>query len=280
VDLYELEKLDGLRAVEFAKCKCFIHNEHRWNLPLIFEAQKSNIIERPCKLIVFDFHDDSLEPGCVEDIRKIRGSGINYNNLIELCRTGLNKQDDDWLKSAMELGMISDAIIFEVMCQFSKKEKLTFNDHGGKQHRIRIIKSLANSLIYPQGELSDITREKEYGEIWEILGMQFIPQEGFKFKEPLEKIILDIDLDCFTMKWVIGQEYIFPWPDDIFVREFATEFGQWPIKWSGKMIFNKLVEKAALITIAREEDFCGGKEKCDHILKKANHYLFDDHLQV
>jgi len=40
------------------------------------------------------------------------------------------------------------------------------------------------------------------------------------------------------------------------------------------------MNKAALITIAREPDFCGGETKATQILGKVNHFLFDDKLSI
>ncbi len=41
-------------------------------------------------------------------------SGPTISDLIALCERDLRSLDDDWIKAAMELGLVSDAVVFGV----------------------------------------------------------------------------------------------------------------------------------------------------------------------
>jgi len=90
---------------------------------------------------------------------------------------------------------------------------------------------------------------------------------------------LDLDLDCFIVRW--RNYYRFPWPDEVFEKEFlAPSSYQTTLEWTGKGFLNGLVNKASLLTIAREPYCCGSKTKATEILGKVNHFLFDDKLSI
>jgi hypothetical protein len=93
------------------------------------------------------------------------------------------------------------------------------------------------------------------------------------------KILLDLDLDFFIVKW--KGCYRFPWPDEVFKKEFLVQSKyQTTLGWTGKDFVDGLVKMAALLTIARESYCCGGKIKANEVLGKVNHFLFDDEISI
>jgi len=275
MNLSDLKKIDDLQQISFGKCECLLHKYHRWVLPIIFYKQQKNILSLPCTLVMFDAHHDTLDPSCMGDILQIKKVGITFDELVNLCQEKLSKRNDDWVKTGMELGLIDDAVIFGVESVADSVNFEGFKDQQGNTHKIKLL-GLPGKELECQGDLSDITRSEGLSELWKILGWQYNHQ--FSFAQDGRKILLDLDLDCFIVRW---KGYRFPWPDEVFKKEFLVPLNYRTTSgWTGKDFLNGLVNKAALLTIAREPDFCDGDTKVTQILGKVNHFLFDDELSI
>lgn len=276
MNLSDLKEIDDLRQVPFGKCDCLLHKEHRWVLPIIFYKQQKNILSHPCTLVMFDAHHDAKDPACKNDILQIKKIGITFEGLIDLCQEKLSKLNDDWVKTGMELGLIDDAVIFGVESSADSANFKRFKDQQENIHKIKLLGLPGKELEY-QGDLSDTARRESLSDLWKILGWQCDPQ--FSFAQDGRKILLDLDLDCFIVRW--KGCYRFPWPDEVFKKEFLVPSRyQTTLEWTGKDFLNGLVNKAALLTIAREPYCCGGETKATQILGKVNHFLFDDKLSI
>lgn len=281
MNLSDLEEIDELRQVSFGKSDCLLHKEHRWVLPIIFYKQQKKILPHPCTLVTFDAHQDTLDPSCSckEDILRIRKSGITFNEIVHLCQEKLRKCNDDWIKAGMELGLIGDAVIFWAGEEpnIGNLENLKeFKGLQGNIHKIKLL-GLPGTELKCQGDLSDTARWESLSELWKILGWQYNSQ--FSFTEDERKILLDLDLDCFIVRW--KGCYRFPWPDEVFKKEFRVQSKhQTTLGWTGKDFVDGLVNRAALLTIAREPDCCGNNKKANQVLGKVNYYLFDNKLPI
>jgi hypothetical protein len=272
-----LKELDELTEVRLEKCQCFLHEDHRWILPIIHYAQERGTLSKPCTLVGFDAHHDTRDPipDSIERIRQIRASGVTFEALISLCKEYLNPNDDDWIKAGMELGLIRDVVVFGVQHLYDNSFPIRFNDHQGDEHRIEVLSLIYEELEY-QGRLSDYCKSDSLSQLWAILDWEFIPKKGFSFSSRSRKILLDFDLDCFVISW---RDYIFPWPDEVFQREFFTQSKYWSTDgWTGRMFLNELVNRAARLTFARESQFCGGSKKAEEVFSKVNRFLFDNKL--
>ena len=277
MNLSALEKIDELRQVPFGERECFLHKEHRWVLPIIFYNQQKKILPHPCTLVMFDAHHDAKDPLCMGDILQIKKAGITFEGLINLCQEKLSKLNDDWVKTGMELGLIDDAVIFGVESREDGVNfKPFFKDQQGIIHKIKLL-GLPGTELECQGDLSDTARWESLSELWKILGWQYNSQ--FSFTEDERKILLDLDLDCFIVRW--KGCYRFPWPDEVFKKEFLVQSKyQTTLGWTGKDFVDGLVKRAALLTIAREPYCCGDDTKANQVLGKVNHFLFDDELLI
>jgi len=277
MNLSDLKVIDDLRQVPFEKCECFLHKEHRWVLPIIFYKQQKNILPHPCTLVMFDAHHDAKDPFCKDDILQIMKAGITFKGLIELCLQKLSKLNDDWIKTGMELGLIDHAVIFGVESgKDTANFKPIYKDQQGNIHKIKLLE-LPGAELECQSDLSDTARWESLSELWKILGWQYDPQ--FSFTQDERKILLDFDLDCFVVRW--KGCYRFPWPDEVFKKEFLLQSKyQTTLGWTGKDFLNGLLNKAALLTIAKEPKFCGGDTNANQVLSKVNHFLFDDKLSI
>lgn len=281
MNLSDLEEIDELRQVSFGKSDCLLHKEHRWVLPIIFYKQQKKILPHPCTLVTFDAHQDTLDPSCSckEDILRIRKSGITFNEIVHLCQEKLRKCNDDWIKAGMELGLISDAVIFWAGEEpnIGNLENLKeYKDLQKNIHKIKLL-GLPGTELKCQGDLSDTARWGGLSELWKILGWQY--NSRFSFAEDERKILLDFDLDFFIVRW--KGCYRFPWPAEVFKKEFLVQSKyQTTLGWTGKDFLDGLVSRAALLTIAREPYCCGNNTKANQVLGKVNHYLFDNKLQI
>jgi len=275
MNLSDLEKIDDLQQISYGKHECFLHKDHRWVLPIIFHKQQKKALPHPCTLVIFDAHHDTLPPSCMEDILLIKEVGINFDKLVNLCQEKLKDDDDDWIITGMELGLIDNAVIFGVEDRVNNRITETFKDHQGKSHYIKLL-GFPREELGDRGDLRDISRLEDLSGLWEILGWQCNHQ--FSFAQDRKKILLDFDLDCFIIQWKC---YRFPWPDEVFIKEFLKPSNhRTKLRWTGKGFLDGLINKAALITIAREPVFCGGDTKANQVLSKVNHFLFDDKLLI
>jgi hypothetical protein len=275
MSISRLAQLDGLRTGTAGSRPLRLHNDHRWTVPLIAKAQEDAFIPRPCHLVMFDRHHDTLTPNCLTELQKIRSKGPNLPDLVNLCENHLRPLDDDWIKAAMELGLVDHAVIFGVEDKPPGHE-FDFDDHRGQRHCIIVLGSVRTALQH-QGDLSDLARFDELRELWRMLGWRH-EDETFTFATGTPKIFLTVDLGCFVVSW---REYLFPWPEEVYTTEFLSPSTCWSTKgWTAKTFFHGLLDNAGVLDIARDPWFCGGEEKADRILADLNQHVFDGVLQL
>lgn len=277
--LEKLMEFDDLKEVVYEKCPAFVHNEHRFALPLIHHYQKKGKIPKPVVLIMFDHHNDCVVPPPIEKIIELKKAELSLEKLIAFCKNNLRPFNDDWIKTGMELGFISDVVIFGGDKHGTDTDS-PYIDHLENEHKIEI-SFLPGAALERQGGLGELVHEDQYRNLWNILGWEHIPRQRFEFDINKEKNFLSIDLDCFVGRIVVSKEYFLPWPDEIFKDQFYSRSGYYATKgWSGKAFFDGLVEKAGLLTIAREPQHCGGNEKSNIVLRNVNRFLFDGKLLI
>lgn len=272
-----LKELDALRSGSIGEVPLWLHNHHRWTLPLIAAAQDIGHVPRPCHLLVFDQHRDALAPRCVAALQELREKGVTIDALIDLSARHLSTMNDDWIKGSMELGLVDHAIVFGAGRAGLPDNELEFNDRQGERHRI-FLPGLPRAGLDYQGDLSDLARHSELRELWNLLGWDSRATGEFSFAEKRTKLFLSIDLDCFIMRW---REYLLPWVHEVYEKEFHTASTYGPTEGrTGKDFFDGLLASAGVIDIAREPDCCGGSEKADQVLADLNRYIFDGRLAI
>lgn len=273
VVLDALRALDNLEEGVLDGRPLYVHDDHRFLLPLLFEAQQQGNIDRPCTLVMLDRHHDALRPRkqeARERIEELRSSLFTGQDVFDLCKRLLSPLDDDWITSGMGLGLLDDAVIFGVQDPDSGLETFECPDRSVCQ--IHMLGFPGPELGY-QGDLSDHARHRELDGLWQALDWR---PGGFGGRH--DRILLSIDLDAFVMEW---EEFTFPWPDEIFHKRFLTPSRyELTFGWSGRRFFDELVQRAGIIAIAREPKHCGGTEKMLEIWNKVNYFLFDDRLTV
>ena len=283
--LKPLIKIDKLRKIEFDQCDSYVHERHRWVLPLIFEYQKMGFLPKPCKLLLFDRHDDG-QILSEEALSFIKGTFSNLSTeiVIEICTKYLNPQNDDWIKAGMEMGIFSNIIAFGVdqnerwFNEGSYQNKNYYKDQNGIVH-FMIYLGHPGDEVHDRGFFGDLCKKNESIEqVWKELNWDYDKEKGFFFNSNSEKLVIDIDLDCFTIYW---GDYIFPWIEEVYIDRYKREkSSNVPKLWCGFKFFQGLINQSGLITIAREKSFCGGNKKANIILNDINKYLFDNKLQL
>jgi len=271
--LNTLRAIDNLRAGTLDGCPVYVHDDHRFVLPIIFEAQQCGHLPEPCTLVMFDQHHDALPPrtkAARDRIVELLASSPTGQDMLDLCVWDLFKLDDDWITAGMSLGLLDDAVIFGVRDRGRDLE--TFMSPDGALHHIHMHGFPGPCLAY-QGDLSDRGRLDELVGLWDALDWR----PGC-FGKRCDRILLSLDLDAFVMSW---EGFTLPWPDEVFRRRFlAPSDYEYTRGWTGRAFFNELVKRAGILTIAREPKHCGGSENMQRVWDQVNRFLFDDRLIV
>ncbi len=274
-----LKDRDNLQPLKYKEVEGYIHNDHRFLLPLVYISQEKRLLPKPCKLILFDAHHDScpVNKEQLKEIEKLFSNKYSINDLIKLTDKVLGQNDDDWIQAGMQLNLFSDAIVFGVTQNpIDDMECQEIVDISGNKHHLEIRPLFPGDMLEYQCSLSDIAYEERYKHFWDLLDWEFVPREGFKFRETNENIAISIDLDAFTIHW---EHFIFPWDNEVFIDKFLNESTYWTTQnWSGKKVFDNFIERCGMFAIAREPRYCGGEEKMEKIYSKVNEFLFNNLL--
>jgi len=225
---------------------------------------------------MFDRHHDSLDPYCTTEISSALNRGVTFESIVALCKDALSKNDNDWLVAGMQLGLLADALILGAEGDNIEFPKIV-RGANGTDRRIDVIPLPRAALGY-QGALTDVIRHYQYKAIWDTLAWH--PQEsgGYWFDCCAPRVLLDIDLDCFVCTC---QGVTFPWPDEVFEREFISDnsygvAGGTP----GVKFVGGLLQRAGAVTIAMEPDYCGGETKAKILLEKVSTFMFGGGLRL
>lgn len=247
-----------------------IYDDHRWLLNVLFKLFKDQLLDRP-NLIYFDAHDDAamtqpqnelLSQIGVENLsdatEKQFGAFVDYDRRTD---------DSDWLLTAMELELIGDA------CNIGNRHSTNIKELNGKylteagiEHKIY---SLSDDISYEigcRGSLGDRALEDNYREIRDFFGIEHSYEFGIGDMHPY---VLDFDLDFFTMSFT--DESCHGWTEKVFRKHF-------PYESDVRYFVYNLIEKAQIITICREPDYCGSIGDSNRIMELLDRFLFGGRL--
>lgn len=265
----DLLRDDECQAVTGLSVPSFRHRDHRWQLVLVRWAQVQKHLPTPCRMVILDAHHDALPPRRYDELRGFSPYDLSVETIASHCRNVLSRLDNDWITAGMELGLLSDVVIFGVEDTSRADELSLFVDSRDTPHRLHILPSLPGSSLGEQGLLSDTARRDQLTELWNTLDWD--PPNGFVTNRT--PCALDFDLDCFVVRW---RGYQLPWPDEVWEHEFRTASDHWPTRgWTGASWLNALRASAGLITFAMEPDHCGGDGKSESALIQLSRYLLD-----
>jgi hypothetical protein len=175
---------DGLERFRWRKKTVLLHEDHRWVLPLIAQAQEDGLLSRPTPVVLFDRHTDAAEPGSLT-------SDTSVEALLRCCEEELSHHDDDWIVAGIRLGLIADVFIFGV------------DDRMGD-----LPKAVGDFAIMGRFEMPG-----HIGAVGQRAQALLDSTTG--------PILLDIDLDCFAFPY---RDQVWPWTEAIFQQQFHPEW--------------------------------------------------------
>jgi hypothetical protein len=179
-----LKQLDGLQHHIWQEKPVLLHEDHRWVLPLVADAQSRGLLPKPVRVILFDRHTDAAEPGPLTP-------ATTADEVIERCERELSHHDDDWIIAGIRLGLLADVFIFGV------------DDRMGD-----LPKQVGDYGIFGRFEMP--------GKLGSV-GVR--AQEVLDWTE--SPILLDIDLDCFAYAY---RDRVMAWDESVFESEFGPSF--------------------------------------------------------
>lgn len=170
------------------------------------------------------------------------------------CRTQLDPRNVDHLLAAMEAGIVSDAVLVARATPRGAVTAPTWTDSQGRSHRLLASPTL-DALVqdYGSDRASPQTRE---------------------LRERIaacSRILLDVDLDCFTSPNDADPTTVVPWPEDL-IHDFLFPRGAEPF-------WEEVLVKCVGLTLAREPKHCGGLVAMGRLFENVARVLFVDLLE-
>lgn len=179
--LEELVALDGLKTFRYGEKEVWLHEDHRWVLPMVFEAQERGWLPRPVRVVLFDRHTDAAEPAKF-------ATKLSFEGVMRACKEDLSRHDDDWIVAGIRMGLLADVFVFGVEDRMGELPKAV-GDFG-----------IFGRYEMP-GNLGELGKRAQ-----EVLNWDESP------------ILLDIDLDCFAYAY---RDRVMAWDDSVFQSEFG-----------------------------------------------------------
>lgn len=251
-----------------------LYDDHRWLLNVLFKIQKEGLLPGPPKLVFFDSHDDAgetrpksllLESLGVENIldatEKAFSAFVDYD---------IRTDDGNWLSVACELNLVSDVVA--VGDKYSHNFEVlngVYSAEDGTTHHLYNLSEDLDFELGGRGSLGDSFREEEFKGIRDFFDIK----DGYHHARigNIAPFILDFDLDFFTLN---TNEGTLAWPLQIWEKHFAHYT-------AGNYFVKDLINKAEVITICREPDYCGsngGIAGANYNLMNLDRYFFNGEL--
>ncbi|MBL8121485.1 UPF0489 family protein [Candidatus Saccharibacteria bacterium] len=275
----ELKTLDKFKLYSYKDKPVYVHDDHRFVLPHLYDAQKKGLIPKPCKFIMFDAHHDlaDVSDEAKQHLKTLRQQDeLDEALFFDVVKNKLRGDDADWLKAAMELGWVSDVVVFGIRHDIDEPDPFIYTDSSGSRHTVFHSGSWPGEMLGFKGDLAEHITDPDLIKFWKILGWETKGPNKRHFREGEEKIMLNFDLDVFSMNY---EDFLFPWRREVYEKRFLTESDYFTTEgWTGKLFVQGLAEKAGAITIAREPDYCGGRDNMEQIFTDLNSIVFDDQI--
>lgn len=275
----ELKTLNKFKLYSYKDKPVYVHDDHRFVLPHLYDAQKKGLIPKPCKFIMFDAHHDlaDVSDEAKQHLKTLRQQDeLDEALFFDVVKNKLRGDDADWLKAAMELGWVSDVVVFGIRHDIDEPDPFIYTDSSGSHHTVFHSGSWPGEMLGFKGDLAEHITDPDLIKFWKILGWETKGPNRRHFREGEEKIMLNFDLDVFSMNY---EDFLFPWRREVYEKRFLTESEYFTTEgWTGKLFVQSLAEKAGAITIAREPDYCGGRDNMEQIFTDLNNIVFDGQI--
>lgn len=225
----------------------YIFDPHRLALPAWACALGTE--GPPALLITLDRHLDLVVPEAPQAVPD-RSAGLRA--LDEHARWSLDVRNFDHILAAMEAGLVGDAVVIARARLRGAFSGEVYTDTRGRPHRIAVVPTVDRA--------AEAWREERPGDTIRTL------------VESTERILLDVDLDCFTSPSDADPTTVLPWPRTV-IREFLLPSGSEPF-WEA------VLSRSMALTLAREPHHCGGLLASNELLRDVAEVLFRELLRV
>lgn len=217
----------------------FVFDPHRLALPCWADVTHDG----PALLLTLDRHFDTVTP------RDAPAAGLSPDALDLHARERLDHRNFDHILAAMTAGVLSDAI---VVARAKPVGAVTFD--WGKHE---LISAPTLDLISAE---------------W---GTPLATPEGKRAHAAVQRsarIILDVDLDCFTTPSDADPTTVVPWSLEL-IRDFVLPRGS-------EAFWADVLGKCVGFTFAREPSHCGGLIAGGRLFESACEVLFRELLRA
>ncbi len=188
---------------------------------LAYVSWASALVEGPPPLLVtLDRHFDLVAPAEVAGIPE-RRAGLEAHD--GFARWRLDVRNVDHVLAAMEAGFLGDAVVIARTRLPGAFEGAEYRDRSGTPHRIWTYATVEQAAADPAL----------------VERLRAAP-----------RVALDVDLDCFTTPCDAEPTTVLPWPRAV-IDAFLFPPGH-------EAFWSALLDKCALLTLARESAHCGG----------------------
>lgn len=245
----EYLRLAGVTRLHVASARgpkdAFLFDPHR----LAFPCWALTGAEGPAALLVtLDRHFDLVPPST-----PVPQKQAGLRALDEHARWELDVRNVDHVLAAMEAGLLGDAVVIARANPLGSFEGERWTDRHGKAHqliRAPTVDRLSDGFGGPGA--SATTRSLE----------------ALLANAP--RVVLDIDLDCFTSPSDADPTAVIPWSRAL-IREHLMPPGSEPF-WSA------VLARCDVLTFAREPAHCGGVVEGNRLFAEAAEVVFRDLL--
>ncbi|MBJ6759634.1 UPF0489 family protein [Myxococcaceae bacterium JPH2] len=203
----------------------------------------------PALLVTLDRHLDTVVPARPSDVPDI-SAGLRA--LDEHARWSLDVRNYDHILAAMEAGVVGDALLIARSRPRGAFTEDTYVDTRGRTHRLVIAPTVDRA--------AEAYRAPAPGEAVRTV------------LEDAERVLLDVDLDCFTTLSDADPTTVIPWPRAL-IREFLLPSDSEPF-------WDAVLSKAVALTLAREPYHCGGLLASGALFRDIAEVLFRELLRV
>jgi hypothetical protein len=216
----------------FGTLPVFVFDAHRLALPCWWSVLGPSA---GAVLFTLDRHFDLVPPSSALPARN------TLREVDELARWELDARNVDHILAAMELGVLSDAVVLARSHPRGAFEGDAWTDSHGIEHRLFRAASLS--------ELSEPAHAR-------------LAQAS--------QVVLDIDLDCFTSLLPGSAGEVSPW-----TRESVRGWLGLPDR---RAFWDPLLSRVAAVTLAREPAHCGGVLASGRLFEDLAPVLFQELL--
>lgn len=225
----------------------YVFDPHRLALPAWACALGDT--EGPALLVTLDRHLDTVMPRAPAAVPD-RTAGLRA--LDEHARWALDVRNYDHILAAMEAGLVGDALLIARARPRGAFTGDTYVDSRGRPHRLVAVPTVDRAAeAYSRPAPGDAVRD--------VL-------------DAASRVLLDVDLDCFTSLSDADPTTVLPWPQQV-IREFLLPEDSEPF-------WDAVLRKTVALTLAREPHHCGGLLASGDLFQDAAQVLFRELLRT